>query len=309
MDKVYIIGHKSPDLDSVTSAINYAKFKNKLENTDKYVPAVAGELNKVTEFVLDKFQTDKPEKLEDISGKKVILVDHNESSQSQDGIEEAEIVEILDHHKMDFKYGDPIKIDIRPMGSTNSIVYQMYKENNIEIDKNLAGVMLSAVLDDTVITKSPTCTDVDKEIILELSKLAEVKDWNAYGIEMFKVKSSMKDNTAMEVIKNDFKDFDFSVGKFGIGQVETADLTEFTEREDELMEEINKLKESEGYHSVVLFITDIMKEGSQFLIVTSDIENIEKALGEKLEGGKVYIDGIISRKKQVAPKFDEVFNK
>lgn len=308
-DKIYVIGHKSPDLDSVAAAITYANYKNKANNTNIYVPAIAGETNKVTNFVLEKFGFDKPEILETAKEKKIILVDHNENSQQIDGGEEADIVEILDHHKINFANTSPIRIDIWPLGSSNSIIYKKYVWKNIEIDKNLAGLMLSAVLDDTVITKSPTSTDEDKDIINELAKIAEIKNWEEYGIEMFKVKASVADMTDAEVVKMDYKDFEMKGGKFGIGQVETVDLGEFEPREDLLLAELNKLREEEGYHSTILFITDILKGGSKFLVSSSDETALGEAFNTVFKGGRAYIDGIMSRKKQVAPAVMEKFDK
>lgn len=307
-EKIFVIGHKSPDLDSVAAAISYAKLKNQLEKTDRYAPAIAGETNKETDFALEKFWQNKPDILESAKGKKLILVDHNEASQSVNGREEAEIVEVLDHHKVDFSYGEPIRFTVEPIGSSCSMIYKLYTKNQVEIDKNLAGLMLSAVLVDTVITKSPTCTEEDKRIIDGLSRIAGIGDWQSFGMEVFKVRSSVAQLSAADIIKSDYKDFVFKQGKFGIGQVETADLNEIRPREEELLKELEDIRVKEGYHSVVLFITDIIKEGSQFLVASSDMGAVEKALGAKIEDGRVFIDGIISRKKQVAPKFSERFD-
>ncbi|MEA1963406.1 MAG: manganese-dependent inorganic pyrophosphatase [Patescibacteria group bacterium] len=312
LQKIYIIGHKSPDLDSVAAAISYAGFKNKQENTDIYMPAITEDINQITKFVLDKFNLETPKILNDANGKKVILVDHNEASQSLEGINAAEIVEILDHHKLNFQYDRPIAANIKPWGATCSILAQMYLDNNINIDKNLAGLMLSAILDDTLITKSPTCTDKDKELIEKLTGLAGISDWKAYGLEMFKVKSSVKDFTDLEIIKNDFKDFEFKAGKFGIGQVETVDLSEFDARAEALLATMKKMREKENYHSVILFFTDVIKECSRFLIASDNKKNIVKALGGELKDNKACtpsISGIMSRKKQVVPLISKVFDK
>ena len=268
--KIYIIGHKSPDLDSVAAAIIYADFKNKLENTAEYTPAVAENINQVTEFVLDKFNFKTPEILKDASNKKIILVDHNEFSQALDNMDKAEIVEILDHHKLNFKYDLPITVTIKPWGSTCSILAQMYLDSNIEIGKSLAGLMMSAILDDTLITKSPTCVGKDKELIENLADLSSINDWQKYGLEMFKIKSGVKNFTDMEIVKNDFKDFEFKAGKFGIGQIETVDLSEFDAREKTLLEAMDKMRSMEKYHSVILTFTDIINEGSRFLIASDD---------------------------------------
>jgi manganese-dependent inorganic pyrophosphatase len=307
-EKIYVIGHKSPDLDSVAAAISYADLKNKIAKTDIYQPAAAGEVNRETAFALEKFGFSKPEILKNAAGKKVILVDHNEFSQAVDGIKEAEIVEVLDHHKIDFSYDKPIEFCVRPWGATCTLIAQLAANNGVEFSQNMAGLMLSAILVDTVITKSPTTTDKDKEIIEKLSQIAGI-NWQEYGLELFKVRSSVSDLTAPEIIKSDFKDFEFKSGKFGIGQVETVDLNEFKDRNQELLTALGELKKEGGYHSVILFITDILKEGSLFLVASSDEEGVGKALGGKLENGQAYIDGIISRKKQVVPKLTEAFDK
>ncbi|MCK5211526.1 manganese-dependent inorganic pyrophosphatase [Candidatus Parcubacteria bacterium] len=305
---IYVIGHKTPDLDSVAAAISYANYKNKLENTDVYIPAVTGEINLATKFVLDKFNIDKPEILESASGQSVILVDHNESTHAVKGIEEAKIIEVLDHHKMDFSYVDPIDILVKAWGSSNTIIYHLYKNHGVEIDEALAGLMLSAILDDTVITKSPTCTPIDKEYIAELAKLAGVEDWQALGIEIFKAKSNIKDSSALEIIKSDYKDYEFKAGKFGIGQVETVDSGEFEGREAELLEEMKKLKESDSYYAVILLITDILKQGSTVLTVSDGPERVEKALEIKFDNNQAYKEGLMSRKKQVVPVFTKEFD-
>jgi len=308
-NKIFIIGHKSPDLDSVAAAICYASLKNKIEKTDKYIAAIAGELNKETEYVLNKFGISKPDLMSNGKDKNIILVDHNEFSQAVDGVAEAKLIEVLDHHKIDFKYSEPIVFIAMPWGASCSIVAQEYLNNNIEISKELASLMLSAILVDTVITKSPTCTEYDKNIIEKLSGIAGLGDWKEYGMEIFKVRSTVSALSNMQIIKSDFKDFNFTQGKIGIGQVETVDLSDFSSRENELLKEMENLKKEGSYHSVVLFLTDIINEGSKFLVVTDDQLRVEEALGKRLEDNKVYVEGVISRKKQVAPKFTEVFDK
>ena len=305
----YIIGHKSPDLDSAAAAISYAELKNKLAGSELFKPATAGEVNRETEYALNKFGFKKPEVLMSVQGQELILVDHNEASQSADNIGEAKILEVIDHHKVNFQYAEPIKFLIEPWGSSCSIIYNEFKKNNLAVSKELAGLMLSAVLVDTVITKSPTCTAIDKEIIDELAKIAEIENWQEYGMELFQVRSSVKELSPMEIIKSDFKDFEFKNGKFGIGQVETVDLGEFVEKEEGILEELASLQKDGGYAATILFITDIIKEGSLFLVSAGGSETVEQAMGEKLENNKVYIEGIISRKKQVAPKFAEAFDK
>jgi manganese-dependent inorganic pyrophosphatase len=308
-DKIYVIGHRSPDLDSASAAVAYAALKNKLEKTDVYTAALAGEANRETVYVFEKFGISLPERLDNAAGKKLILVDHNEFSQAVDGVEEAELVEVLDHHKIKFESKEPIAFYALPWGASCSIIASLFKNKEISLDRGLAGLMLSAILVDTVITKSPTCTDHDREIIEELAGPAGVEDWRAFGMEIFKIRSSVSELGAEEIIRGDFKDFELAAGKFGIGQVETVDLGDFASKEDEIANKLEEIRQGGSYHSVILFITDILKEGSKFLVATGDQEKVEEALGAKLENGRVFVDGVISRKKQVAPMFMQVFDK
>ncbi len=307
-NKIYVIGHKSPDLDSVIGAISYANLKNKIENTDIYEPAIAGNLNEETKHVLIKTKLKMPVLLDDLREKKIIMVDHNEFSQAVSGIEKAEILEVLDHHKINFQYDYPISFKTAPLGASCSLVFKEYNKHSIVIKENLALAMLSAVLVDTVITKSPTCTETDKEIIEDLASLANINDWKNYGIELFKIRSSVEKLKADEIIKSDFKEFNAKEGKIGIAQVETVDLSSFKDRKIELLKALNDLKEKENYHTVILFITDIIKEGSLFLISSKEKEKIDQAFNVEFIDNTCYINGIISRKKQVVPKIKAVFN-
>lgn len=306
---IYVIGHKSPDLDSVASAIGLANLKNKYSSSNEFVPAIPEDVNKETAYCLEKFGFAIPEKLDSLEGKQVFLVDHNEESQILGGGVGADIVGVWDHHKINFKCEKPIEFKNLPWGSTATIIARNHFLKNVEMTKELAGLLLAAVLVDTVITKSPTCTDYDKEVIEILSSKAGIADWKEFGMEIFKVRGAVSDMSNEAIIKNDFKDFDFKAGKFGIGQIETVDLNDFSSREDELLAELSKMQAENGYHSVILFITDIIKEGSKFLVATSDVQKMEEALKNKLENNKVYIDGILSRKKQIVPMMTETFDK
>jgi len=306
---IYAIGHKSPDLDSVAAAIALADLKNKIYGNNEFFAAMAGEANKETVYILEKFGFAAPEILTDAKGLKLFLVDHNEESQIVDGASEAEIVGVIDHHKINFKCEKPIEFKNLPWGATCTILARQYLAKKIELDKNLAGLMLSAILVDTVITKSPTCTEIDKEVIAKLAEISGITDWQNFGMEIFKIRGAVTEMTAEQIIKNDFKDFNLKAGKIGIGQIETVDLQDFAAKEDSLMAELKKMQAAEGYHSVVIFITDIIKEGSKFLVATTDEAAMEKALGNKLENNNVYIAGIMSRKKQVVPMLTEVFDK
>lgn len=299
-NKIYIIGHKKPDLDSIAASVSYAYLKNKIDSGNEYVACRAGGANLETKYAFEKFGVEIPEVLSDAGDKKIILVDHNEVEQIIDNIGEADLVEIVDHHKVKFEYSDPIFVHIEPIGSSCSIIFKMFKQNGIDVPRDLAGVMLSAILIDTVITKSPTCTEQDVEIIKELSEICGL-DYKEFGIELFKVRSNVSSLPPDEILGSDQKDFDINGKKFSISQVETVDLKELDGLTDGLFEAINKRKDDGGYHTVILFITDILNKGSRFLVVSDSPEKFEEVLGCKLENNECYLDGIMSRKKQVVP--------
>ncbi len=303
---LYIFGHKAPDTDTVCSAIAYAYLKNKLGKEAK--PFVLGDINSETKFVLEKFGVDVPEILESAEGKDVVLVDHNEFSQTIDDIEKANIVEIIDHHKMKFSWNKPITILTLPWGSTATIITKLFEYYNIEIPREIAGCLLSAILSDTVIFKSPTTTEIDKKFAEKLSKIAGIENMEEYGIEMFKAKSEISTKTAEEIIFTDSKLFDFSGKKVRISQIEVVDDEEVLKRKEELLEEMKKVKEKEELDGILLLITNIMKEGSTMLVVADEVEPYEKAFNVKFEENSAWVK-VMSRKKEVVPPLEDIFGK
>jgi len=301
---MYIFGHKKPDTDSIVSAIAYAELKRKLG--EEWKPARLGEINSETKLVLERFGVDAPEEISSVKGSKVILVDHNEFDQSADDIKEAEIVEIIDHHKMKFSWDKPIYILTKPVGSTSTIIAEKYMEHGVEFTKEIAGLLLSGILSDTVIFKSPTTTEEDKEIAKKLAEIAGV-DMNEWGIEMFKAKSRISEKTAEELVTGDSKIYEFSGKRVLIGQVEVIDDSEVLQRKEELLEEMRKIKERESLFGVMLLITDIMKEGSTALVIADEISPFEKAFGVNFKNGEAYLEGVMSRKKQVVPPLENAF--
>ncbi|MET1124376.1 MAG: manganese-dependent inorganic pyrophosphatase [Archaeoglobaceae archaeon] len=314
----YVVGHRNPDTDTVCSAIAFAYLWNKWKETGKFSklmkidveakPAAQGELNAETKFVLEKFGIEKPEIVTDASGKKVILVDHSERSQSLENIDKAEILAIIDHHKIgDITTPQPILFINLPAGCTASVIKKLFDLTGVEIPKEIAGILLAAILSDTVVFKSATTTEFDKQVAEELAKIVGVEDITKFGIEIKSKLSDVSGMSAIEIIKRDFKDFDMSGKKVGIGQIELVDLSLIENRIDEIYEELKKIKSEGGYHSVFLMLTDIMKEGTELLAVTDAPEVVEKAFGKKLEGRSVWLDGVMSRKKQVVPPLEKAF--
>lgn len=291
---VYIVGHKNPDTDSVVSAIAYAKFKG-----EGYIPAVLGELNNETKFILEKFGVETPMLLTSVEdGDRIILVDHNEDSQTIDGVKDHQIIEILDHHKVNISFANPIHITTKPYGSTASLITERFLETSRTIDTHIAGLLLSAILSDTIIFKSPTTTEIDKEFAEILSKISGIEDIKFYGIELFKKKAEVASKTPNQIIYNDFKDFNFNEKKVGIGQIELIDTNDLIHKKDEIIAEMESIKNSESYFAIIIVVTDIMKEGSYFWVVGNK-DVIYNVFGLNEENN--YKDGVLSRKKQVVP--------
>ncbi|WP_296645509.1 manganese-dependent inorganic pyrophosphatase [Romboutsia sp. 13368] len=287
-----VFGHKNPDTDSICSSISLSYLKNQLGFDAK--PYALGEVRKEAQFALDYFNVDAPELLTDIENKDVVLVDHNELAQTADGIEKANIVEIVDHHKVEISTEVPISIRVMPVGCTCTIVYQMFKENNVEVPKHIAGLLLSAILSDTLLFKSPTTTEMDKLACEELSKIAEV-DMESYAMEMFKAGTSLDEYSIEEIVNMDFKEFDMSGKRVGIGQVFTLDIDSILAKKDEFLSYIH----STEYDMLVLAITDIIKEGS-YLIYKAGDNIISEAFSVDASQG-VFAEGVVSRKKQLVP--------
>jgi manganese-dependent inorganic pyrophosphatase len=309
-DKIYVVGHKSPDTDSVTSAITYANLKNALGMSEA-VPAVAGDINGETKFVLDYFKVPYPEKLTDGTGKKVILVDHNEMAQAVDKLDVENIVEIVDHHKIGgLTLSKPIMILCEPVGATGGIIANLYEQNNKEISKPMAGLMMASILSDTVLFKSPTCTPRDKAAVEKLAKIVGV-DPMKFGMELLKAKSDISSKSAKDILMGDFKKFDFSGTKSGVGQIEVMDLKDLEPKRAAILDEMNKMKDAEKLDMVVLMLTDVIKEASDILFVGNDAAaaGFEKAFGGKLANNSIYKEKVLSRKKQVIPPLEGAFKK
>jgi len=302
----YVVGHKIPDSDSICSAIALSYLKTTLG--EPTVPARLGELSPETLFILDKFGFEQPELKLSYAGERLYIVDHSDRVQGPDDIDEATILGIIDHHKLgDITTSTPLECWIRPVGCTNTIIKMMYDFHGVDIPKDIAGAMMCAILSDTVIFKSPTCTTADIKCVEALAEIAGIEDPKALGMEMFKVKSAVEGTPARDLVLRDFKDFDMNGNLVGIGQLEVIDLAIFDEMKADLEADIRALKEEGGRHSVMLLLTDIMKEGSEILVASDDNGIVESAYDAKLIDNKVWLDGVLSRKKQVVPPLQQIF--
>ena len=303
---LYTCGHIIPDSDSVCSAISLAYLLNKIGRAA--TPARQGELNPETKFILDKFGFEAPVLKTSFAGDELFITDYSDIAQAPQDLDKTTVVGIVDHHKLgDITTSAPLECWIRPVGCTNTIVKEMYDYHKVEIPANIAAIMMCAILSDTVIFKSPTCTALDIQVVKELSKICGIEDFGALGMEMFKVKSEVEGTPVRDLVMRDYKNFDMHGFKVGVGQLEVVDGSVFDKIKDDLLEDIKKVKDEQNLHTVALLLTDIMKEGSEVLVVSNDTSIFEKAFNCKLEDGKVWLDGCLSRKKQIIPFLEPAF--
>ena len=303
---LYTCGHIIPDSDSVCSAISLAYLLNKIGRAA--TAARQGELNPETKFILDKFGFEAPIIKTSFAGDELFITDYSDLAQAPQDMDKTTVVGIVDHHKLgDITTSTPLECWIRPVGCTNTIVKEMYDYHKVEIPANIAAIMMCAILSDTVIFKSPTCTALDIQVVKELSKICGIEDFGALGMEMFKVKSEVEGTPVRDLVMRDYKNFDMHGSKVGVGQLEVVDGSVFDKIKDDLMADIKKVKDEQNLHTVALLLTDIMKEGSEVLVVSNDTSIFEKAFNCKLEDGKVWLDGCLSRKKQIIPFLEPAF--
>lgn len=296
---ILITGHKNPDSDSYLSAIIAENMYKKL---GKDVKAVAqGKPNKETQYVLDYLDL---EHLDVISGnvdaEEVILVDHNNPMESIDNIDNVKVVQIIDHHALKLQTSYPLNVRMESLGCTASILFKMYNENKIEITKKIATLMLSAIISDSLLFKSPTCTEEDKEIAKKLEEIAGISA-TEYGLEMLKKGTDISDFSAKEIINLDRKNMNLKDVKAAIAQVNTASIEDTMKRKLDFEAEMKKEIEENDLDIFMLVITDIINSNSQAIVLGNKKNIVEKAYGVKLVDNTALLEGVVSRKKQIVP--------
>ena len=300
-----IFGHKNPDTDTICSALVKEILEKK--NGNNLAKAVRlGNINKETQYALDYLKIEAPELLEKVEeGQEVILVDHNEFNQSVDGIENAKIIEVIDHHRIsNFETSDPLFYTARPYGCTSTILYEEFLQRNIKIEKEEAVLMASAIISDTLLLKSPTTTQHDKKALEELAKIAGI-DVNEYGLAMLKAGTDLDDFSAEELVNLDAKKLDKDGKKFVIAQVNTVSIEDVLKRQNELEEAMNNAISEKGLSLFVLAITDILNSNSEIIALGTKSDAVEKAFDKKLENNRAFLEGVVSRKKQLLPFIDK----
>ena len=296
---ILVFGHKNPDTDTICSAIAYVELKNKLGKDVKAVRL--GEINEETKYALNYFKVEKPELVENVAGREIILVDHNERTQTADGFEEAKVLELIDHHRIsNFNVDEPLYARVEPVGCTATIILKLFKENGLTPSKETAGLMLSAIISDTLLFKSPTCTQCDAKAGKELAEIAGV-DLKEYGLEMLKAGTALGDKSEAELLNMDMKIFEIDGAKIGVAQVNTVNEAEVLERKEKLLAEIDNIIAKEDLKFFMLAITNILTNDSTALVSGDGNDVIEKAFGEKVDSNLVTLKGVVSRKKQIIP--------
>lgn len=309
MEKVLIFGHKNPDTDSICSAIAYADLKTKLNMNVE--PIRLGEINGETKFALDYFKAKEPRLVEAVASvaKEVILVDHNESQQSADDINEVRVLEVIDHHRIaNFETSDPLYYRAEPVGCTATILYKLYKENEIEIPKEIAGLMLSAIISDSLLFKSPTCTEEDIKTAQKLADIAGV-DSEAYGLDMLKAGADLSDKTVDELISLDAKEFQMGDYKVEIAQVNAVDVEEVFAKKSEIEATIDGVIKEKNLDLFLLVVTDILNNDSKALALGSATQAVNEAFNVQLDNNVALLKGVVSRKKQIVPQITDALKK
>lgn len=309
MSKVFVFGHQNPDSDAIGSSYGYAYLKRQL-GVDAEAVAL-GTPNEETAFVLDYFGVEAPRVVESALSEEVnqvILTDHNEFQQSISDIKDVEVIEVVDHHRVaNFETANPLMMRLEPVGSASSIVYRMFKENNVEVPKEVAGLLLSGLISDTLLLKSPTTHASDPAVAAELAEIAGV-NLEEYGLAMLKAGTNLSSKSAEELIDIDAKTFELNGNQVRVAQVNTVDISDVLSRQEEIEEAINNSIKNNGYSDFVLMITDILNSNSEILALGSNTDKVENAFDFVLVNNHAFLEGAVSRKKQVVPQLTESFN-
>ncbi|GAF39169.1 manganese-dependent inorganic pyrophosphatase [Agrilactobacillus composti DSM 18527 = JCM 14202] len=309
MAKELIFGHQNPDTDAIVAAISYSYLQNKLGYDTEAV--ALGEPNEETAYVLDHFNTKAPRVIQTAKTEvdAVMLVDHNEPQQSVSDIADVKVTHVVDHHRIqNFNTADPLYYRAEPLGCTSTILLKIYNENNVAVPEVIAGLMLSAIISDTLLLKSPTTTDEDRDAVKTLAELSHT-DYQTYGLEMLKAGTNLGNKSATELIDMDAKSFDMNGHAVRVAQVNTVDIADVLQRETELREAMGAENKSKNYSLFILLITNILNSDSELLAIGDDASKaaVQKAFDVTLADDKANLPGVVSRKKQVVPQLTAAF--
>ncbi|HEM3485338.1 manganese-dependent inorganic pyrophosphatase [Streptococcus suis] len=310
MSKFLVFGHQNPDTDAIASSYGWAHLEREVFGRDAEAVAL-GTPNEETAFALDYFGVTAPRVVESAKAEgvsQVILTDHNEFQQSIADIKDVEVAAVIDHHRVaNFETANPLYMRLEPVGSASSIVYRAFKENGVTPPKEVAGLLLSGLISDTLLLKSPTTHATDPQVAAELAEIAGV-NLEEYGLALLKAGTNLASKSAEELIDIDAKTFGLNGNDVRVAQVNTVDIAEVLERQAEIEAAMTAASSANGYSDFVLMITDIVNSNSEILALGSNMDKVEAAFNFKLENNHAFLAGAVSRKKQVVPQLTEAFN-
>lgn len=310
MSKFLVFGHQNPDTDAIASSYGWAYLEREAFGRDAEAVAL-GTPNEETAFALDYFGVTAPRVVESAKAEgvsQVILTDHNEFQQSIADIKEVEVAAVIDHHRVaNFETANPLYMRLEPVGSASSIVYRAFKENGVTPPKEVAGLLLSGLISNTLLLKSPTTHASDPQVAAELAELAGV-NLEEYGLALLKAGTNLASKSAEELIDIDAKTFGLNGNDVRVAQVNTVDIAEVLERQAEIEVAMTAASVANGYSDFVLMITDIVNSNSEILALGSNMDKVEAAFNFKLENNHAFLAGAVSRKKQVVPQLTDAFN-
>jgi manganese-dependent inorganic pyrophosphatase len=305
---IYVFGHKEPDTDSILSAILYSNFLNKNKISAQAIKI--GEINNETKFILEKFKIDSPETIKKLpANSEVVLVDHNEEKHTIENISELKINTIIDHHRFNLKTESPIKIRSEKFGSTCSVLYKIFQEQDYKISKTEAALIISGIISDTLYFRSPTSTKEDKQIVEELKEISGIENLEKYSLEMFNAKSDLGEMEIEKIIKMDYKEFEFGGEKYGIGVIETTNPNYIIKRKKEVVDALLEIKKKDKLKGIMVSVIDILNEDNKTIVADSHEAEILRAVfgGKEIEHNLYSLGPILSRKKQIVPKLEKHF--
>lgn len=310
MDKL-IFGHQNPDTDTIVSAITWQYLYSKLIPKEQTEAVSLGKINSETEYVLNYFKEKAPRTIDKAASevKNVMLVDHNEQQQSISDIDQLTVTHVIDHHRIaNFETEQPIYYISEPVGCTSTILFQMFHIHHVEIPTKLAGLMLSAIISDTLMLKSPTTTYDDRDAYEKLSKMVDnIQNIEQYGIEMLKAGTDLNNKTDEEIVDGDAKTFEMGDKRIRIGQINTVDVQDVLSRKKQLLDIMVSNSKKDNYDMFLLTITNILENDSVLLVVGDQKDVIEKTFNTKIINDICDLPGVVSRKKQIVPPLTESF--
>lgn len=306
INRVFIVGHTKPDLDAIASAFGYQKLKEG-RGEYRYHAIRCDKINAQTEWVFKKYNTPLPEYIPDISGMNVVLVDHTFPESRAKGWENANIIEVIDHHDVKLEDIIPQSITIRPCGSTTSLIAQKIFKNGVLLNRNIASILLSAILDDTLGLKSPTTIKLDREMVNKLNEVAQIEDLEKYSMILFEKKDIWHTLSPKEIIQEDLREVEINGNWFSISQVETMNNREL--KKDEIVNELELLNNEKPFNLRLVMLTDLIENNCILLVVGKDITLLEKILNTKVINNSLFLPNVVSRKKQILPILQEIYSK